>query len=500
MADTANWRESGGLASRPGEGDHPFRADRPMRRHSRHADTGHTSLERDGLPGALASLLLVGALVLGGGTRNWLFSDLVVQVLASGMLIYGLGRLRWPDLDTGARQLLILMALILAIPLLHSVPLPTALLQWVPGRAEIFAAREAVGISTPAFAAWSLDPNATLASLRALLPAAALTLLGIQIGPAWRTRFIAIIVAAALLMVAIGVAQVAQGAASELRFYTPTNEHEAVGLFANRNHYGSMLVAALICGFGGALLHSSTAHRRSQRALHLLGWLLLGAVLLLGIFLSRSRAAVGIAGLMCALLLILAVVNRKQGRNAFRWMPLIILVAGLIAMQFGLNRIAGRFENMDGGQRWDVIPGIVQLSERFAGTGTGMGSFPAVYEAYEPSEKLGARIVNHAHNDWAEVWIDAGLLAVLVLALFGHWCWQRARELVADWKRARPENAERLVGALMILSLCVHSLVDYPLRTTALSCVFVVACLLFLRPPYSADRDPETRHVRPSRA
>jgi O-antigen ligase len=449
------------------------------------------------LAGTLSCLLLIAALLLGGGTRNYLFTDLVVQALASGVLIYGVARLRWESLEPGARQLVLLMALVVAIPLLQLIPLPAFAIQWLPGRSEIYAAREAVGIPTSTFLVWSLDPNATLASLRALLPAAALLLLGVQLSSAWRLRFIAIIVVAALLMVALGVAQVAQGPTSALYFYTPTNKSDAVGLFANRNHYGSMLVIGLIGAFGGVIFHSVQDHRRSRRGLQMLGWLLLGAILLLGIFLSRSRAAVGLATLMSALLLFMALINRNQRRNAFRWLPIIILFGALIAVEFGLNRVLPRFENLEGGQRTDVLPSIVSLTKRFAGTGTGLGSFPAVYEAHEPIEKLGATIINHAHNDWAEIWIDAGFLAVLVVLLFARWFWQRARELRADWASARPENAERLVGALIILSLSLHSLLDYPLRTTALSCVFAVACILFLAPRSADQRSaglPTERH------
>jgi len=455
---------------------------RHRREHSARHAHAPVAAEGESLAGALSCLLLIAALLLGGGTRNYLFSDLIVQVLASGILVYGLARLRWHELEPGARQLLVLMVAVLAIPLLQLMPLPASLITSLPGRSEIYAAREAVGISTPSFLAWSLDPNATLASLRALLPAAAILLLGVQLSPPWRLRFVAIIVVLTLLMVALGALQVAQGPASALYFYTPTNTADAVGLFANRNHYGSMLVVGLIGAFGGIMYHSVLDHRRSRRVLQLIGWLLLGSILLLGIFLSRSRAAVGLATLMSALLLLMALINRKQRRNALRWLPIIILLSGLVAVEFGLNRVLPRFQDLDGGQRTDVLPTIGSLTLRFAASGTGVGSFPAVYEAFEPIEKIAPTIVNHAHNDWAEIWIDAGLLSALIVILFTRWFWQRVRELSADWASARPDNAERLVGALIILSLSLHSLLDYPLRTTTLSCVFAIACILFLAP------------------
>lgn len=464
---------------------------RRRREHSaRHANAPGVAANET-LAGTLSCLLLIFALLLGGGTRNYLFTDLVVQAFASGVLVYGLARLRWDGLDPCARQLLMLMALVLAIPLLQLIPLPAFLIQWLPGRAEIYAAREAVGISTPTLLAWSLDPNATLASLRALLPAAALLLVGLQLSPAWRLRFIAIIVAAALLMVALGLIQVQQGTQSELRFYKPTNTSSAVGQFANGNHYASMLVIALISAFCGVIFRSAVSHRRSRPVLEMLGWLLMSAILLLGIFLSASRAAVTLASLISALMLALALANRKKHRDAFRWLPIIVLAAGLIAVQFGLNKVTPEFENLGDRLRENVIPVVVSLTKRFDGLGTGVGSFPAVYEAYEPVEYLGAAIVNHAHNDWAELWIDAGFSALMMVILFGRWVWQRACELRLDWSSGRPENSQRLAGMMIILSLCLHSLLDYPLRTTALSSVFAIACILFLRPRSAIARSAE---------
>ncbi len=119
---------------------------------------------------------------------------------------------------------------------------------------------------------------------------------GVQLGAVWQKRLVLIVVAVAVLMVPIGIAQVAQRPHSDLRPYAPTNLHDAVGLFANRNHYASLLATALVFIFGGLLLNARGGRSRSVRILQMIGWMLLGAILLLGIVLSRSRAGVGLAG------------------------------------------------------------------------------------------------------------------------------------------------------------------------------------------------------------
>jgi O-antigen ligase len=433
------------------------------------------------LAGTLSCLLLIFALLLGGGTRNYLFTDLVVQLLASVLLVYAVARLRWQTVDQPHRQLLTLLALVLALPLLQLLPLPTALMQWFPGRGELWSEYAGLGLDVPMFAPWSLDPNATLAALRSLLPAAALVLLASQLGLLWRRRLVLIVVAIALLNVPFGIAQVAQGVHSELRPYTPTNVHDAVGLFANRNHYAALLVCGLVFVFGGLLLNARSGMAQSTRALHMIGWMLLGGMLLLGDMLSRSRAGVGLAGLVAMTMLVLAYRRRQEQPQIFRWFLVFIVIGGLLAFQFGFMAIADRLTQA-GDQRWDVTAGVLAASAKFAWLGSGIGSFPAVYAAYEPIELVGARILNHAHNDWAELWVDLGILLIPMALLLARFLLLRIRELRAGDNLARPEHALRLVGIGVIVVLCVHSLVDYPLRTTAVSCVFALAAVLACTP------------------
>ena len=447
--------------------------------------------------GVLASALLVTALLLGGGTRNFLFSDLLVQLLAAVLLIYGLRRLRWQDLDQGARQYLQLVALVIALPLLQLLPLPSALVSWFPGRSELWAGRAALGLEVPTWVPWSLDPNATLAGVRGLLPASAMALLATQLGPVWQKRLAVIVVAVAVLMVPIGIAQVAQGPHSTLRPYVPTNLHDAVGLFANRNHYASLLATALVFIFGGLLLNARGGRSRSARVLQMIGWMLLGAILLLGIVLSRSRAGVGLAGLVSIAMLLVAFTRRREHPETFRWFLGFVVFGGLIAFQFGFLAIADRFAQA-GDQRWDVTAGVLAVSSNYSWLGTGIGSFPAVYAAHEPIELVGDKILNHAHNDWAELWVELGVALLAVAALFAWWLSSRARELIASGSLAQSSQALRLTGIGVLLTLSVHSLVDYPLRTTAVSVVFALGGALAccrLEPASSRPRRDSRRAV-----
>lgn len=448
------------------------------------------AIPSEGFAGVLASVLLIVALLLGGGTRNYLFTDLIVQLLASVLLVYGLARLRWTHVDAAHRQCLAFAGLVMVLPLLQLLPLPTVLVQWFPGRDTLWTQYAALGIDSPAFVSWSLDPNATLAAMRALLPAMALTLLVSQLGTVWRQRLTMMVVAIALLNVPIGIAQVAQGVHSDLRPYTPTNVHDAVGLFANRNHYAALLVCGLVFVFGGLLLNARSGQARATRVLHMSGWILLGGMLLVGDMLSRSRAGVGLAGLVALAMLGLAFRRRHEQPQIFRWFLAFVVLGGLLAFQFGFVAIADRLGQVSD-QRFDVTAGVLAVSGKFAWLGSGIGSFPAVYAAYEPLDLVGARILNHAHNDWAELWVDIGILLIPMALLLARFLWLRLAELRSGDSLARPEHALRLVGLGVVVVLCVHSLVDYPLRTTAVSSVFALAAVLACTPVTPGRRAPQ---------
>ncbi|MCB1612239.1 MAG: hypothetical protein KDI60_10860, partial [Xanthomonadales bacterium] len=121
--------------------------------------------------GITALFILLLAMLLGGGTRNDLMSDLTVQLASSVVLVWGLNRLSWAQISVPTRHFLLLVLAVALLPLIQLLPLPTVLTHAMAGRDVLSAGRESLGLGSPMFAPWSLDPNATLAALRGLLPA-----------------------------------------------------------------------------------------------------------------------------------------------------------------------------------------------------------------------------------------------------------------------------------------------------------------------------------------
>jgi O-antigen ligase len=123
--------------------------------------------------------------------------------------------------------------------------------------------------------------------------------------------------------------------------------------------------------------------------------------------------------------------------------------------------------------------------------GTGLGSFVPVYAAVERTDDAFAGYANRAHNDLAEILLETGLIGGTLLFAFLAWF---SRKAYLAWFRAGTdesrfqlmlERAATLIAALLL----AHSLVDYPLRTTALAAIFAFFCAILAAPADPSDKE-----------
>jgi O-antigen ligase len=91
--------------------------------------------------------------------------------------------------------------------------------------------------------------------------------------------------------------------------------------------------------------------------------------------------------------------------------------------------------------------------------------------------------MNHAHSDLLEIFLETGVLGIGLLALFLLW-WLRRAFLI--WRADEPDQFAR-AATIATAAIMTHSLVDYPLRTAAISAVFAM-CLALM-----ADARPSVR-------
>ncbi|EQD70650.1 membrane protein, partial [mine drainage metagenome] len=112
--------------------------------------------------------------------------------------------------------------------------------------------------------------------------------------------------------------------------------------------------------------------------------------------------------------------------------------------------------------------------------------------------------VNHAHNDYLELWLEGGMPALLLmLAFVGGWAWRSLRAWRAPIADDPSDGAATLsaliarAAAVGVLVLLLHATVDYALRTLALEATLAVLCAWLARgAAQRRRRDPTPRALR----
>src|SRR5262245_12892322 len=112
---------------------------------------------------------VLACLVMGGGAAVGFLSDVLIQLLAIPVLLISLWRYLDLRSDSRPRWVLVLAALIVAVPAVQLVPLPPAIWTLLPGRHLLVDAFLLLNSELP-WAPISVAPAATWLSLVSLLP------------------------------------------------------------------------------------------------------------------------------------------------------------------------------------------------------------------------------------------------------------------------------------------------------------------------------------------
>jgi O-antigen ligase len=412
-------------------------------------------------------------MVLGGGGSSAPMSELLLQLLAALVLP---AWLMAPVSSPGERRsppkpLILLALIVLVLPVIQLIPLPPAVWQSLPGRQAEISGLRLVG-DADTWMPWSMAPASTLASLLATIPPVMAMLMAGSLDRAGRWWLIVTIAAAALTSVLFGALQLSAGVSGDWRPYGLENVGYLNGFQANRNAE----VDVLLIGLGAAAAASFTL--RSRRLPWLAPGLAIGTglVLTLGCILTGSRA--GIAILPVALILVAALwlsdaLIQRHLRAILAAMAVAAIIAGVtLHNNQALDHVAARFARFDDArlQRWQDTRYAIH---QYWPVGSGVGTFKPILIAAERLEIVTAKRPVRAHNDYLEFALEGGaasvallLAAVLVLAVLLRKAWA---------KRATGARPEIAFAVLTMVTIALHSIVDYPLRSMALAQLAAVA-------------------------
>jgi O-antigen ligase len=436
------------------------------------------------IPSLLIGLLLVATLLAGGPSP---LGEMLARLLAIALL----AALVWQRRDALASLpawVWALIAALVALPLFQLIP-GGAMLAGGEARALLAADQSLAGVVSSAWAPLSLHPMATEDFLWSLLPPIAACLAVWTLHRAQVQVLVWCLLGLALFQVLLGGIQAyadPDGAAYVLQGLYPQHNHgRAIGSFANVNHTGGFILMLLPLAWAMLLAawqrkqFDGDARPGDALALPMLSVIIV--LLLVGLLLTRSRAVIGLSMLLLALAL-LVIAPRAESRGAGRFLAVVMAVGVLAAVELGLWAALSRFERDPMADlRWTMLTVGWQAIGAWWPWGSGMGSFVDAFAPFLPLEHAGSSYINHAHNDYVELLLEAGLPGALVMIAFqAGFGWALVRVL----RHSRDSATSRLLAlgaGLGMLTILLHSLVDYPLRTGGVSVAFGILAGMLLR-------------------
>ena len=98
--------------------------------------------------------------------------------------------------------------------------------------------------------------------------------------------------------------------------------------------------------------------------------------------------------------------------------------------------------------------------------GSGPGSFSDSYRLLEETTRL---TIPHAHNDYIEVFVEFGIVGLIGMLLTIFWLFKLIFTSFSVKNRLHSNMAKYM--SISVCLVVIHSLIDYPLRTTAIMAV-----------------------------
>lgn len=279
----------------------------------------------------------------------------------------------------------------------------------------------------------------------------------------------------------------------------------ASGTFFNRNHFAAYMVIALSMGIGLMVAQLGDPARSWRELLRNLldtivsgkaGLRLLLIVLVIALIMTRSR--MGNMGFFISLTgtaVIWAILSRRLSRGLVIFLGSIVVIdLALIGTIFGVEQVAERIGDTmapdatpDGRVFFNQV--LWPMMQEFWLFGTGGGSFWTVFPGFRSEEIfVGLR---QAHNDYAQVVIELGVIGVICLGGFWLACVRGSLQLLKSrdkWNRGMAFGGIMLAGYLAL-----HATVEFNLYIPGVA-VHIVAALTLLGLVV-----PGLRHSRQSR-
>jgi O-antigen ligase len=427
--------------------------------------------------------------IAGGASRADVLGQSVVRFSAWTIIvvaILALPRVDWqafkePAIILGAAALLVALQL---------VPLPPAIWTGLPGRAIFMEAAVLTGTEQP-WRPLSISPSGTTNALASLIVPATVLLLAANLTREQHWRIAIFVLGLVAAGAVIGVLQFSGANFDNPLINTPAGS--VAGNFANRNHFAVFLAIGCVLALAWAF-RDETPPWKAAAAFGLIVIFIL-MVLATG---SRSGVVVGLSGIVLTF-----IAFRRSAVHQFKATPRkiavpVVLVAiavaiGAIWLSIGLNRAASVdraiTRESEADLRSQIWPLILDMTRDFFPAGTGFGSFDPVFRISEPDSLLNPMYINLAHNDWLQIFLEGGLIGVVLLAAAIFWFVLRSFRAWASSRRPGGSEFLAKAGSIVVVLILAASVSDYPARTPLVMALLSLAGIWLVKAKTRADAE-----------
>jgi O-antigen ligase len=156
----------------------------------------------------------------------------------------------------------------------------------------------------------------------------------------------------------------------------------------------------------------------------------------------------------------------------------------------GKGEVLGRLGDLGPGIRLNMTKDCLKMFAHRPLWGWGLGTFPAIYPSYRSFYTN--LFVNEAHNDYAQLLVETGLLGFGLMLWFLVRLYQYGLPTSRRWE-LRWDGAVSLAALLGCTGILFHSLVDFNLQIPANAALFYVLCGLAASPLTKVSKPGRSR-------
>ena len=290
----------------------------------------------------------------------------------------------------------------------------------------------------------------------------------------------------ALVMIAFGAFYALFALAQELTsngkifwVHSPQFHGSIYGSYVNRDHYAGLMELLVPIPF---VLTMGHLLRGGKRAMVGFCTVLMAST----IFLSGSRGGMLAFVLEVVLFAALTLGKGQSPRRALGAMAVCVFILALLVF-LGKGHVLGRLGDLSPGIRLDITKDSMRMFLKRPVAGWGLGTFPTVYPSYRSFYTN--LFVNEAHNDYAQLLVETGLIGFGLMLWFLVRLYQHGLPTSRRWE-FKWDGAVSLASLLGCTGILLHSFVDFNLQIPANAAMFYALCGLAASRPVAESSNP----------